>query len=521
MSGLGQRLKYLFTSTKGLVLTAAALVSLVAAVMSTLSGPMVEWGVRDITVELLGMDLVESEREGRVVMLYHSIAMPVIAILVYFITANIRLKEHWPAFINGIVTIGYITAMFSGLGYAYFGHDQTLHGIYLLGLSLIFFAGVMLAIALWPWNKEFYLPKDSPYSKTRKGLDLERVAFWVVTVATLGSAMLGAWAGSHYGTGFETFLAEDTVRHPHKTALELAVIGHLHIMLALMGVAITLVLGRWFNFKGIWHAIAMPLMVIGTITLTLGAWVVVPYQNIAHTIIYVGAVFALLGGLFLVIFSMPGIVKDRLKELGIKKATTGQKIRALLHDPLKFGVLWQMIYMNFVTSFVGIFMAIKLDDIFRVWPHRDERIELVGHWHILATIIAILILFYFADRIGLKGKPRQVFGWTIIIGSDVAFGAVTVYAMKRLFVSEYMQQPVVNTTMLLADIGLALVMIFLAIFLVWRLIDLFKPNGLWKKELEMGGFDPTPVEPAGKDKVQKASMDGTEQPVTDGKYQSD
>lgn len=520
MTGLGQRLKYLFTSTKGLVLTAVALVGLVAAVMSTLSGPMVEWGVKDITVNLLGMDLVESEREGRIVMLYHCFAMPVIAVLVYFITANVRLKEHWPPIINGTITVGYITAMFSGLGYAYFGHDQTLHGLYLVGLSLIFFAGVMLAVALWPWNKEYYLPKDSPYSRTRKGLDLERLSFWLVTVATLGSAVLGAWAGSHYGSGFETFLAEDVVRIPHKTAHELAVIGHLHIMLALMGIAITLVMGRWFNFRGFWHALAMPSMVIGTLTLTLGAWSVVPYENIAHTIIYVGAVFSLLGGLFLVIFSLPAIMKDRLKELGISKPTTGQKIRALLHDPLKFGVLWQMIYMNFVTSFVGIFMAIKLDDIFRVWPHRDERIELVGHWHILATIIAIMILFYFADRVGLRGKPRQIFGWTIIIGSDLAFAAVTVFAMKRLFVSEYMQQPIVNTTMILTDIGLALVMIFLAIFLCWRLIDLFKADGFWKRELETGGFDPTPAGPAGQETVparEKTSVDKADKPVADGK----
>lgn len=41
-----------------------------------------------------------------------------------------------------------------------------------------------------------------------------------------------------------------------------------------------------------------------------------------------------------------------------------------------------------------------------------------------------------------------------------------------------MQQPVVNLVMILADIGLAGVLILLAIFLVWRLIDLFKANGL-------------------------------------------
>lgn len=489
VSSLGQRLKYLFTSTNGLALTAIGLVALTAAMMSTLSGPMADTGIMAFTIKLLGMKLVAAERESRIVMLYHAFAVPLVAVLVYFTTANVRIKENWHSFINGTVTAGYITTMFSGLGFAYFGHNMALHGCFLVGLSLMFFAGVMLAIALWPWSKEYRLPPDSPYSRTRSGLDLERVVFFITTLAILGSAMLGAWAGSHYGTGFETFLAEDIVRNAHHTTMQLAVIGHLHIMLALLGVVTLLILGRWFDFRGIWHKLTMPSLALGTVTLTLGAWSVVPYENMAHIIIYVGSVFALFAGLFMVLFSFPAIVRDRLQQQRITRATTGQKLAALLHDPLKFGVLWQMVYMNFTTSFPGIFMAVNLDKIIRVWPLSDEHIELVGHWHILATIIAILALFYFADRIGLQGVWRQVFGWSIIVASDLAFGAVTVFALKRLFVSEYMQQPVVNTTMFLTDIGVGTMMISLAGFLVWCLLDLFKANGLWRRELETGGFD--------------------------------
>ncbi|HHY30462.1 MAG TPA: amiloride-sensitive sodium channel family protein [Syntrophaceticus sp.] len=140
--------------------------------------------------------------------------------------------------------------------------------------------------------------------------------------------------------------------------------------------------------------------------------------------------------------------------------------------------------MNFTTTFVGIFMAIKLDKIFRTWPLREERIELAGHWHILASIIAIALLLYFVDQLNLKGLPRRLFGWTVIIGADLAFAAITVFAMKRLFVSEYMQQPVVNLTMLLSEIGLGVTMVSLALLLVWRLVDLFKADGLWKQELQ-------------------------------------
>ena len=128
-------------------------------------------------------------------------------------------------------------------------------------------------------------------------------------------------------------------------------------------------------------------------------------------------------------------------------------------------------------------MAAKLDEIFRVWPAREERISLTGHWHILAGIIATIILLYYADWVGLKGKTRRWFGWLIILASDLGFGAVTVLSMKRLFVSEAAQESVVNWVILLADIGVISVLAVLAALMVWRLIDLFKREGRWAKEL--------------------------------------
>jgi hypothetical protein len=72
----------------------------------------------------------------------------------------------------------------------------------------------------------------------------------------------------------------------------------------------------------------------------------------------------------------------------------------------------------------------------------------------------------------------------VIIGSDLAFGAVTIFSMKRLFVEQVAQQQVINWTMLLADIGLAGVLVVLALFLLWRLYDLFLKNGRWADELK-------------------------------------
>ncbi len=488
MKYLKERFEYLFTSTKGLVLVAISLISLVTAIWGTLSGPMVEWGVKDITVRLLGMKLSPVYREGRIIMLYHTIAMAVIAIEVYLITSLIPMKKSQKVNINSTITVGYITAMVFGLWFAYFGRNFVFHGLFLVGQALIFYSGILLAQALWPWKKE-YKVKDPQYAHTKSGVDLERVAFFTMTVATLGSAIFGAVVGSYWGNGHQTFLAENLIRLAHKTPLELAIIGHLHIMLTLIAVAITLIVGRWFDFKGILHKIAMPLMISGTIVITIGVWMVVPFELIAHTIIYVGSVLVMLAALMLVIFAWDKIIRERIKELGIEKPGFFTKLKALLHDPIKFGPFWQMVFMNFTVSGVGIFMAIKLDEIFRVWPFREERIALTGHWHVLSALIATIILMYYVDMIGMKGKLRKWFGWILIIGSDIAFASATIFSLKRLFVKEYYDEPITAKTMLFIDLGLGVILVILAMLLIWRLFDLFKNKGLWKKELE----SPEPV----------------------------
>jgi len=139
-----------FRSTKGLVLVAIALISSVTAIWGMLSGPMQEFGVSDSVINFLGMDIIQSEREGRIIMLYHSIAVSVVAIEVFIITGLVPMKNHERSQINGTMTFGYILTLFFGMAFAYFGHNFVFHGLYLFGLSLSFFAGLLLSTALWP-----------------------------------------------------------------------------------------------------------------------------------------------------------------------------------------------------------------------------------------------------------------------------------------------------------------------------------------------------------------------------------
>jgi len=482
MQFIKDRFNYLFKSTKGLILVAIALIGLETALFGMLSGPMAEFGVRDVIVRVFKMDLIQAEREGRIIILYHSIAMAVIAIETYMITGLLKMKEFYKTAVRVLITVGYLFAMIFGMGFAYWGHNWALHGLYIAGLTLIFFAGVLLTIALWPWDKNYY-QSDKSYARTKSGVDMERAAFFATALTTVISALFGAVPGSYYSNGFETFLAENVIRLPEKTAMQYSVIGHLHIMLALIAIMLTLIIGRWLNFKGNpaqdRHAADHSRHHV----INLGVWgVVTPLEPIAHMIIYVGATPAMLGALMLVIFGWDKFIREGVA--GIQKPGSWQKFKALLHDPLRFGPLWQMVFMNFTVSGIGIFYAVRLDEIFRMWPHREERIELTGHWHVLSAIIATIILLYYGDVIGLKGKLRKLYGWAIILLSDLAFASVTIFETKRLFISEATQQPLVNTVMVLMDFGLGMLLVVLAMVMVWRLLDLFKKKGRWMAEAE-------------------------------------
>ena len=178
MEAIKKRFDYLFTSTRGLALVGISAIALITAIWGTLSGPMVEWGVKDITVKILGLDLIQAEREGRIIMLYHTIAMTVIAVEVYFITEIVNIKHHQRVMINATITIGYLTSLIFGLIFGYFGHNYVFHGLFLVGQTLVFFSGILLAVALWPWKKEYRLPEDSKNPKPKRAWIWSGLLFW-------------------------------------------------------------------------------------------------------------------------------------------------------------------------------------------------------------------------------------------------------------------------------------------------------------------------------------------------------
>jgi hypothetical protein len=100
-----------------------------------------------------------------------------------------------------------------------------------------------------------------------------------------------------------------------------------------------------------------------------------------------------------------------------------------------------------------------------------ERTILVGHWHVLATLSAVIVLLLIADRLGAGGGfvslttgwLRQVVGWGLLAGSTLSFIFVNVYMFRQP------GQDMVWTVPFF-EVGIAVSLLALAVFVAAGLV---------------------------------------------------
>jgi hypothetical protein len=468
MHRISRVLDRLFGSLPGLLLLAVAWDALIVASLTPFSGPLRPLGLAD----LLGVNPGDAQRVGRIIMLYHSLAMPFVAALVYLILDQVPMgssREDEQRIRRSIVvpiTVGYMLASIGGMTFGYAtaadgGRSWIAHGIYLVGLSLVFYAGVLLAIALWPSRK--WATDPAHYSHLR-GLPLERVAFFLVAVFALVSAAIGAAAGAFFGNGFVAFLAEDIVRQDPHTTFQLMIIAHLHIMLTLIDVLILLLVIRTYRVEGRVHKIAVPLTIVGTTIVTFATWSVIGWEA-AHKVINIGSAFLLPGAIMVAIWGFARLIRQGEVEHGAAKLD--QKLRALFRDPIRFSIFFELIFVNVVVTVPGVYVAFNLETYRSPAYLAVERAILVGHWHVLATLSAVMVLLLIADRLETKGWVRQVVGWGLLVGSTLSFVFVNIYLFRQPGQEKLWTVP-------FFEIGITLSLLALALFVAVHLLDLWR-----------------------------------------------
>jgi hypothetical protein len=450
-----------FGSLTGLLVVVVAWDALLVASLAPFSGPLRPLGL----AELLSLDLGDVHRVGRIIMLYHSLAVPFVAALVYLMLDLVPLgrplsdrpaegpcaeEDRTRRSIVVPITVGYMLTSVGGMTFAYGGRNWIWHGLYLVGLSLVFYAGVLLAVALWPSRR---WATDRARHIHLAGIPIERLTLFIVALFVLVSAAIGGAAGAFFGNGFEAFLAEDIVRIDPHTTFELMIIAHLHIMLTLLDVAILLLVIRFYEVEGLAQKIAVPLTLVGTIIVTFATWSVIRWEG-AHRLINVGSAFLLPGALLVAIWGFARLMRQAAD------SGTGARLKALLHDPLPFGIFFELIFVNVVVTVPGVYVAFNLERYRAPAYLAVERTILVGHWHILATLSAVMVLLLIGQRLDIRGWVRQVAGWGLLAGSTLSFLFVNLYMFRQPGQERAWTVPFFETGIALSLLAVALLAAF-------------------------------------------------------------
>ena len=458
MKRLSNIIHRLFGSLPALLVVVVAWEILIVATLAPFSGPLRGIGLAG----LLNLDFSDSHRVGRIIMLYHALAIPFVASLVYLVLDQMPMdppdkEQKTRRSIVVPITVGYMLTSFGGMSFAYGGRNWIFHGLYLVGLSLVFYAGVLLAIALWPSRRWAGDPERTIHLK---GIPLDRLAFFLTALFTLVSAAIGGAAGAFFGNGFEAFLAEDIVRNSPHPLFELMIIAHLHIMLTLIDVMILLLIIRFYKIEGRIQKLAVPLTIIGTIIVTFATWSVMGWEG-AHKVINIGSAFLLPGAILVAGWGFAMLMRE---QTGNRPAGLIQKLGALVRDPVRFGIFFELFFVNVVVTLPGVYVAFNLDTYRTPAYLAVERTILVGHWHILATLSTVIVLFLIADRLGTTGWLRQLVGLGLLVGSTLSFVFVNLFMFRQPGQERAWTMP-------LFELGIALSLLAVVIFAAAHLVD--------------------------------------------------
>ncbi len=374
-------------------------------------------------------------RTARLVMIYHSLALPFFVANVFWILEHYEIRPKLLPTLKILLVPSAFIVGINGMLFAY-TRIRLFHELFTFGLLLVFIGGIVFIISAWPVKGRF--PKHNPRGSTFRGLNLEYFNLVVLAICIMVSAIYGAlsaienFTGTIWGLGREpiAFLAEAIIRKGitfggHHDIVQDMIVGHLHIQLAQSAAMVMLVAFRTSKMRGKIFRYILLFTPIGVITLSYGAWV------LNHYIIWVGAGLLILGTLIMSIIGLKNVIKDKLGD-DYRDASRGQKIRALFSEPVKMSYYYLLMIAQLLV-FPQIYVGLTTDEYYRL--HDMVTLEYnfnVAHWHQLAVMIAVALMVHAIDFFQVKGRLKKILGWIFFIGFNLTFPFAMMHMVRPL-----------------------------------------------------------------------------------------
>ena len=374
-------------------------------------------------------------RTARIVMIYHSLAIPFFIANTFWILEHYEIRKRWLPTLKILFIPSAFLVGINGMIFAY-TRLRFFHELFTFGMLLCFVGGIVFLVAAWPVKGRF--PKHNPDGSTFRGLNLEYFNLCILAICIMVSAIYGAlsaienFTGTIWGLGREpiAFLAEAIIRKGitfggHHDIVQDMIVGHLHIQLAQSAAMVMLVAFRTSKLSGKLYTYLLVITPIGVITLSWGAWV------LNHYIIWVGAGILILVTIIMSIVGMKTAIKEHLGD-DYRDASRGERLKALFKEPVKLTYYYLLLIAE-ILVFPQIYVGLTTDDYYRL--HDMVMLEYnfnVAHWHQLAVMIAVALMIHAIDFFRVEGRLKQILGWTFFIGVNLAFPFAMAHMVRPL-----------------------------------------------------------------------------------------
>ncbi|MHA1718212.1 MAG: hypothetical protein ACTSWX_11150 [Promethearchaeota archaeon] len=416
--------------------------------------------------------VVVTTREARIIMIYHTLSIPFIAACTFWILEFYSVRKNMILTIRILLLSGTFITSISGMIFAY-TRIILFHDFYYLGMFLVFVSGCVFVVSVWPRKGKFPYPdEDLPEGSTIRGWSIEYYLLTLLTISILISSIIGALAamenftGSVYGLNPPrepiAFLSEYIIHDKPHDIVQNSVKAHLHIMLVEASAMVMMITFRYNKMQKGYYKLSLLLCIPGIYIISIGAWLVMFALPIAHALIYAGSSFLLGSNVFIIWFGWKDIAMEKLGE-NYDNASFWKRIKYSFSDPIKSTFYFLLFFQNIVVTLPGLYVAASLDQKYRTLDYFELEIDFcIGHWHILATLIATMLLLLSIDYFNVKGKVRKTIGVTIFIGSLLAFGAGALYTIRSppaTIIEPYFAITIVGVVILFMGYGIAIFML--------------------------------------------------------------
>lgn len=371
--------------------------------------------------DFIGIQLPIQDMPVRATLYIHVVAVMFTALMAFFVLQLFKTDPFIEKFVLVIGTVGYFITSISAIVYAYFFRHPVPHGVYLFGLSLMFLTLLALLYEFFPWKGE--------------KVSQERKAMFVVLLLMTATVIIGAI----YGSNKDAVEVQTELWQRIKNS-------HVHTTLVIIPMSLVIMITKKFklltegsNFSQKLARIGLAIATLGSVVAVVANYVYIKVGPVAHEVITPASGFVLGGSLIIML-------------IGFKRTMESQNLslwQVLVKEPIKAGMLWILFWVNVVVAGPGIFVAINLD--YYRQPEMARTLEAFehGHYHMLAFLASLTLLFLVVDYYPIKQKIKQKIGWIGTIGYIMATGATVVYMFTN-------PDPYNHFTLPFIDAGLAL-----------------------------------------------------------------